>query len=66
MAYKIKELLPKNNLNSILSSAVCIIYGTVKLTHSSKIIILIRDAQITDGYPRILNLPESAINSLSQ
>lgn len=40
--------------------------GTVQLTPSGKLIILMRDAQTTGGYSRILQLTEAAINSLSQ
>lgn len=63
MAYQLQELLP-NAIPSILSSAV--FPGTVQLTPSGKMIILMRDCQTTGGYPRILQLSESAINSLSQ
>jgi len=63
MAYQLKELLP-NSLPPILSS--CVLPGTVQLTPSGKIIILMRDAQTTGGYPRILNLNEASINQLSQ
>jgi len=40
--------------------------GTVQLTPSGKIIVLMRDAQTTGGYARILQLTESAINILAQ
>tara|TARA_B110000908_G_scaffold99222_1_gene117192 strand:+ start:372 stop:668 length:297 start_codon:yes stop_codon:yes gene_type:complete len=40
--------------------------GTVQLTPGGKIIILMRDCQTTGGYPRILQLTNSAINILSQ
>jgi biotin-dependent carboxylase-like uncharacterized protein len=63
MAYQLKEPL-SNNLPSILSSAV--LPGTVQLTPSGKIIILMRDCQTTGGYPRILQLPEKSINLLAQ
>ena len=33
---------------------------------SGKLIILMRDCQVTGGYPRILQLKESGINSLAQ
>lgn len=63
MAYQIKEVLP-NKLPSILTSAI--LPGTVQLTPSGKIIVLMRDAQTTGGYPRILNLNEASINMLAQ
>jgi allophanate hydrolase subunit 2 len=40
--------------------------GTVQLTPSGKLIILMRDNQTCGGYPRVLQLNESAINKLSQ
>ena len=63
MGYQIKELLP-NNLKSILSTTV--LPGTVQLTPSGKMIILMRDCQTTGGYPRILQLAEASINHLAQ
>jgi biotin-dependent carboxylase-like uncharacterized protein len=63
MAYQLKELI-KNRLNSILSSAV--LPGTVQLTPSGKLMILMRDCQTTGGYPRVLQLTESAIDCLAQ
>jgi len=63
MAYQLKELL-SNNLPSIFTSSI--LPGTIQFTPSGKLIILMRDAQTTGGYPRILNLTENAINQLSQ
>ncbi|RFC54229.1 5-oxoprolinase subunit C family protein [Brumimicrobium aurantiacum] len=40
--------------------------GTVQLTPSGELIILMRDAQTTGGYARILQLTDHAMNSLSQ
>ena len=40
--------------------------GTVQLTPSGKLIILMRDCGVTGGYPRILQLTETSINRLSQ
>jgi biotin-dependent carboxylase-like uncharacterized protein len=40
--------------------------GTVQLTPSGKIIVLMRDAGVTGGYPRILQLTEVSINQLAQ
>jgi allophanate hydrolase subunit 2 len=36
------------------------------LTPSGKLIFLMRDCQITGGYPRILQVSEKSINHLSQ
>jgi biotin-dependent carboxylase-like uncharacterized protein len=63
MAFQLKENL-KNELKPIITSLV--MQGTVQLTPSGKIIILMRDNQTCGGYPRILQLTENAINKLSQ
>ena len=63
MAYQLNELL-KNNIKPIITSLV--LTGTVQLTPSGKLIILMRDNQTCGGYPRILQLNEESINRLSQ
>ena len=63
MAYQLEELL-ENDLKPILTSAV--LPGTVQLTPSGKLIVLMRDSQTTGGYPRVLQLKESAINKIAQ
>ena len=40
--------------------------GTVQLTPSGRLFVLMRDCQTTGGYPRVLQLTESAINALGQ
>ena len=40
--------------------------GTVQLTPSGQLIVLMRDCQTTGGYPRVLQLTEHAINRLAQ
>jgi biotin-dependent carboxylase-like uncharacterized protein len=40
--------------------------GTVQLTPSGQCVVLMRDAQTTGGYARVLQLPENSINELSQ
>lgn len=40
--------------------------GTVQLTPSGRLIVLMRDAQTTGGYARILQLTPNAINALAQ
>ncbi len=63
MAYQLEE--PFNNeLDAIITSAV--MPGTVQLTPSGKLIVLMRDCQTTGGYPRVLQLSACAINALSQ
>lgn len=63
MGYKLNEYLI-NELPQILTAAV--LSGTVQLTPSGTLIILMRDCQTTGGYPRILQLSEQSINILSQ
>ena len=63
MAYQVEELIT-NDLKPIITSHV--MPGTVQLTPSGKLILLMRDAQTTGGYPRILQLSEEGINRLSQ
>lgn len=63
MAVQPQELL-KNKLDSIITGPV--LPGTVQLTPSGNLIILMRDCQTTGGYPRVLQLSEKAINILAQ
>lgn len=63
MAIQLKEMLA-NSLQPIITGPV--VPGTVQLTPSGKLIILMRDCQTTGGYPRIMSLTENGINRLSQ
>lgn len=63
MGYRLEELV-ENNLPSMLTSAV--LPGTVQLTPSGKLIVLMKDCQATGGYPRVLQLTENAISQLAQ
>jgi len=63
VGYRLNEPI-ENNLQSILTSAV--LPGTVQLTPSGKLIVLMKDCQVTGGYPRVLQLSEVAISRLSQ
>ncbi|MFK2820888.1 biotin-dependent carboxyltransferase family protein [Flavobacteriaceae sp. LMIT009] len=63
MAYQLEESLD-NELDGIITSLV--LPGTVQLTPSGKLIVLMRDCQTTGGYPRVLQLNGSSINRLSQ
>ncbi|MEX0813745.1 MAG: biotin-dependent carboxyltransferase family protein [Chitinophagales bacterium] len=63
MGIQLKESLP-NQLNEILTAPVY--PGTVQLTPSGKLIILMRDAQVSGGYPRILQMQENSIDVLAQ
>ncbi|GGE19722.1 biotin-dependent carboxyltransferase family protein [Psychroflexus salis] len=63
MAFQIEEIF-SNQLESIITSPV--IPGTVQLTPDGKLIVLMKDAQITGGYPRVLQLGRKAISLLAQ
>jgi allophanate hydrolase subunit 2 len=63
MAYQLEPLF-KNTLKQILTAPV--LPGTVQLTPSGQLIVLMRDCQTTGGYPRVFQLTEQAINILSQ
>jgi len=65
MAY---PLFPKmdtlKHKRSLITSPV--IPGVVQLTPNGQLIVLMRDAQTTGGYPRVLVLTEKGINQLAQ
>ncbi len=63
MAVQLQEPL-LNELRPIITGPV--LPGTVQLTPSGNLIVLMRDCQTTGGYPRILHLSEEGINVLSQ
>lgn len=63
MAYQLEETL-EHNLKPIITSFV--LPGTVQITPSGKLIILMRDCQVTGGYPRILQLSNASINKIAQ
>lgn len=63
MAVQLEEVIP-NEIKPIITGPV--VPGTVQLTPSGKLIILMRDCQTTGGYPRILQLSENGINRLAQ
>lgn len=63
MAYPLKHEL-KLKAKEIITSPVQ--PGTVQLTPSGKLIVLMRDAQTTGGYARILQLSSMGINQLAQ
>lgn len=63
MAYQLEETI-ENTLDAIITAPV--LPGTIQLTPSGQLLLLMRDCQTTGGYPRILQLSEMAINRLSQ
>ncbi len=63
MAIQLNELVP-NSLPEMVTAPV--FPGTVQLTSGGKLIILMRDAQVTGGYPRILQVTEDGLWILAQ
>jgi biotin-dependent carboxylase-like uncharacterized protein len=64
MGYQMKNKFPPIKNDEIITSVT--IPGTVQLTPSGKLIILMRDCPTTGGYPRILQLTDLGINQLAQ
>ncbi|WP_438424289.1 biotin-dependent carboxyltransferase family protein [Aquimarina macrocephali] len=63
MAIQLEEKI-SNTLPSIITSPV--LPGTIQLTPSGSLIVLMRDCQTTGGYPRVLQLTETSINHIAQ
>lgn len=63
MAFLFEETV-ENKLTPILTSPV--LPGSVQLTSSGKLIVLMRDCQVTGGYPRVLQVTEKSVSVLSQ
>lgn len=63
MAYKLKHSF-ELKADEIITSSVQ--PGTVQMTPSGELIVLMRDCQTTGGYARVLQLTKSSINQLSQ
>lgn len=63
MGYRMEEEAVKH-AKSIITSPV--LPGTVQLLPSGKLIILMKDAQTTGGYPRVFHLNEKSIAILAQ
>ncbi len=63
MGYQITESLEACKFAMLTSATVP---GTVQLTPSGKLIILMKDGQTTGGYPRVLQLATEAIDILAQ
>ena len=63
MGYRFKETIVKHSI-SIITSPV--LPGTVQLMPSGNLIILMKDAQTTGGYPRVFQLTEKSIAILAQ
>ncbi len=63
MAIQLQEQL-ENDLDPIITGPV--LPGTVQLTPSGKLLVLMKDCQTTGGYPRVLQLSENGINTIAQ
>jgi allophanate hydrolase subunit 2 len=63
MGIQLRERL-RHDLSEQISSPVY--PGTVQLTRAGKLIVLMKDAQVTGGYPRILQLPMKSISKLAR
>jgi biotin-dependent carboxylase-like uncharacterized protein len=64
MGYQLKNKFPPLKNNEIITSIT--IPGTVQITPSGKLIVMMRDCPTTGGYARILQLTDMAINQLAQ
>lgn len=63
MAIQLNEIL-ENDLDPIITGPV--LPGSVQLTPGGKLIVLMRDCQTTGGYPRVLQLSETGMNTIAQ
>jgi allophanate hydrolase subunit 2 len=63
MGIQLEELI-ENHLPDLPTNPV--FPGTLQLSPGGKLILLMRDAGVTGGYPRILFLTEEAQSKLSQ
>lgn len=63
MAVQLKEIV-ENALSPIITGPV--LPGTVQLTPSGKIFILMKESQTTGGYPRVLQVSQEGLNIIAQ
>ena len=63
MAYQLVEPIDTHSINMLTSATLP---GTVQYTPSGKLLILMRDAQTTGGYPRIMQLTGDSVARLAQ
>lgn len=64
MGYQLESPdMPSNELQIITSQVAP---GTIQLTPSGRLMALMQDAQVTGGYPRVLQLTRESINRLAQ
>lgn len=63
MAYQIEEEIGAHSKATLTSATLP---GSVQYTPAGKLMILMRDAQTTGGYPRILQIREKSLDKLAQ
>ncbi len=63
MACQLEPTLPAHTIRMITSATLP---GTVQITPSGRLIILLRDGQTTGGYPRILQLDGDSLDRVGQ
>ncbi len=63
MGYRLEEVIVQHSKSMITSP---VLPGTVQLMPSGKLIVLMKDAQTTGGYPRIFQLTEISIAIMAQ
>ena len=63
MACQLEPSLPAHQIRIITSATLP---GTVQITPSGRLIILLRDGQTTGGYPRILQLDAKSQDRIGQ
>lgn len=63
MAYQLLPSLSAFEKNQLTGP---VLPGTVQITPSGNVMVLMREAQTTGGYPRILQLTQESINALAQ
>lgn len=63
MGYRMEETMVLHNKSMITSP---VLPGTVQLTPSGQLIILMKDAQTTGGYPRVFQLTEKSMAIMAQ
>ena len=63
MGYRLEEIVVAHDKSIITSS---VIPGTVQLVPSGRLIVLMKDAQTTGGYPRVFQLTTKSIAILAQ
>ena len=63
MAIQLEELV-SNQISDILTAPVY--PGTIQLTSGGKLLVLQQDAQVTGGYPRVLQIDEKDLRVIAQ